>query len=217
MATYTLTLTTAGSGSGPFDLYSNATGYLAPFETGVSRYSLLNGHTVTNLPTNTSVIRVRSNNATCTNYEEIVVPIPTTTTTTSTTTTTTTQAPNVEITIEASLSAELTTSEEVRLYYSLNSGQTWTYIANITDTKCDTITTLTVARTSQPRFAVQVFDNKALYDVQFDAAENANCELASPPYQYCGRASAYRVVDPKATPNISITVRIVSGDIVYCN
>ena len=36
--TVLLTLTTAGSDTGPFNLYSDVDGYISAFETGVSKY-----------------------------------------------------------------------------------------------------------------------------------------------------------------------------------
>jgi len=99
--TVLITLTTAGSSTGPFSLYSNANSYSTPFETGVSKASLLAGYTSSLVPTSTTVIRVMST-GTCTNYTDIsIVPCTTTTTTsstsTSTTTTTTTAAPCQQI------------------------------------------------------------------------------------------------------------------------
>jgi hypothetical protein len=92
--TVLITLTTAGTSTGPFSLYSDADSYSVPFETGVSKSSLLAGYTSTVVPNGTTIIRVMST-GTCTNYTDIsVVPCSTTTTTTTvpppTTTTTTT-------------------------------------------------------------------------------------------------------------------------------
>jgi hypothetical protein len=104
--TVLITLTTAGSSTGPFSLYSDTDSYSVPFETGVSKSSLLAGYTSSLVPTSTTTVRVMST-GTCTNYTDIpVVPCPTTTTTTSstttststsTTTTTTTAAPCQQI------------------------------------------------------------------------------------------------------------------------
>lgn len=98
--TVLITLTTAGTSTGPFSLYSDADSYSVPFETGVTKSSLLAGYTSTLVPTSTTIIRVMST-GTCTNYTDIpIVPCTTTTTTstsTSTTTTTTTAAPCQQI------------------------------------------------------------------------------------------------------------------------
>lgn len=79
--TVLITLTTAGSDSGPFDLYSDIDGFLSAFESGVSKISLEGGYSSSLVPDYTNTIRVKSNGV-CTNYVDIKVLIPTTTTTT---------------------------------------------------------------------------------------------------------------------------------------
>ena len=85
-----ITLTIAGSDTGPFDLYSNTDGYLSPFESSVSKANLEAGYLSDLVPDNTTIIRVKSDNALCSNY--IDCEISSITTTSSTTTTTTTSA-----------------------------------------------------------------------------------------------------------------------------
>jgi hypothetical protein len=92
--TVLITLTTAGIDSGPFDLYSDLDGYLSAFESGVDKTLLLAGYPSSLVPDFTTIIRVRSNNALCTNYVDIPVGEPTTTTTT-------TIASCIEITADA--------------------------------------------------------------------------------------------------------------------
>jgi len=58
--TTVLTLTTAGTDSGPFDLYSNLDGFVTPFEIGVSKASLVAGYTTTLVPNYTTMVRVKS-------------------------------------------------------------------------------------------------------------------------------------------------------------
>jgi len=79
--TVDLILTLAGSNSGPFDLYSNINGFTTPFETGVSRSSLLSGYTSVFVPNFTSIIRLVSTGV-CKNSIDIPVNSLTTTTTT---------------------------------------------------------------------------------------------------------------------------------------
>lgn len=99
--TVLITLTAAGTDSGPFDLYSNLDGYITPFETGVSKLSLIGGYSSILVPDYTETIRVKSTGD-CINYVDITVVYPTTTTTsTSTTTTTTTIAPTTTTTTTA--------------------------------------------------------------------------------------------------------------------
>jgi hypothetical protein len=95
MATATITLTTAGTGTGPFDLYSDFDGYVTPFETGVDKSLLVSGYTTSLVYNGTTIIRVQSTSIQCTNYIDLSVSGITTTTTTSTSTTTTTTTPPV--------------------------------------------------------------------------------------------------------------------------
>jgi hypothetical protein len=70
--TVLITLTTAGADSGPFNLYSNLDGYVAPFETGVSRAALLAGYSSALVPDFTTTIRVQSTGD-CSNYLNITL------------------------------------------------------------------------------------------------------------------------------------------------
>lgn len=75
-----ITLTSAGGNTGPFDLYSNPTspsinGTL--FASGITRADLLLGYTSDVVPTGTSVIRCKSNNGICTNYQDFSLILPT--------------------------------------------------------------------------------------------------------------------------------------------
>ena len=87
--TVTITLTSAGSDSGPFNLYSNVDGYTTAFAFSVPKASLLAGYTSIVVPDLTTTIRIMSVGI-CTNYIDVNVSGITTTTTTSTSTTTTT-------------------------------------------------------------------------------------------------------------------------------
>ena len=86
MATALITLTTAGADTDNFSLFSDATGYGPYFESGISRASLLAGHTSNSVPAGTTIIRVKSNSVGCSNYIDIAVGGITTSTTTTTTT-----------------------------------------------------------------------------------------------------------------------------------
>lgn len=80
--TVLITLTTAGADTGPFDLYSDADGYVTPFENNVPKSSLVSGYTSTVVPDLATIIRVTSD-GTCTNYIDLTIITTTTTTTTS--------------------------------------------------------------------------------------------------------------------------------------
>lgn len=91
-----ITLTTAGNDTGPFNLYSDVDGFVSAFETGISKATLLAGYTSSSVPNGTTIVRVMSNSALCTNFIDIVIGgecTTTTTTSSSTTTTTTTEIP----------------------------------------------------------------------------------------------------------------------------
>lgn len=91
-----ITLTTAGSDTGPFNLYSNTDNYVTPFQTGVAKSALVAGYVSALVPTGTNTIRVKSTGL-CTNYIDIYVVGSGTTTTTTTVapTTTSTTTPYV--------------------------------------------------------------------------------------------------------------------------
>jgi hypothetical protein len=84
--TVLITLTVAGTDSGPFNLYSNIDGFTSAFETGVSKASLLAGYSSALVPDYTTVIRVLSTGD-CTNYIDITLDATPTSSTTSTSTT----------------------------------------------------------------------------------------------------------------------------------
>lgn len=94
-----ITLISAGSNIGPFNIYSNVDNYTVAFATSVSRGILLAGYITKDAPEGTSAVRVMSITG-CKNYVDINVQssnVTTTTTTTiiipgSTTTTTTTSS-----------------------------------------------------------------------------------------------------------------------------
>lgn len=79
-----ITLTTAGTDSGPFDLYSDLDGYISAFESGVLKSSLLAGYSSSVVPDYTKIIRIKSNGV-CTNYIDVSLELVTTSTTTTTT------------------------------------------------------------------------------------------------------------------------------------
>jgi hypothetical protein len=93
--TVLITLTTAGTDSGPFDLYSNLDGYTSAFESGVSRLDLLAGYASALVPDFTTIVRVQSVGD-CNNHIDIqLYAISTTSTSTSSTSSTTTTSTTV--------------------------------------------------------------------------------------------------------------------------
>lgn len=68
-----ITLTTAGTNAGPFNLYSDLDGYTSPFEVGVLKTDLEAGYSSILVPDFTSTIRVKSTSEYCINYIDIPV------------------------------------------------------------------------------------------------------------------------------------------------
>lgn len=63
--TVVITLTTAGTNTGPFNLYSNVDGYTSAFATGVSKSALLAGYTSTVVPSGATIVRALSTGTDC--------------------------------------------------------------------------------------------------------------------------------------------------------
>jgi len=144
----TITLTTAGSDTGPFNLYSDLDGYISAFETGVSKVALLAGYTSILVPDGTTIVRVASSNPLCSNYVDIIVVqcgITTTTTTTTitptTTTTTTTVSPTTTTTTTTVTPTTTTTTTTV-------TPTTTTTTSSSTTTTTTTVTPTTTTTTT---------------------------------------------------------------------
>jgi hypothetical protein len=89
--TVLIQLTTAGTDTGPFNLYSNLDSFGVPFEVGVTKVDLLAGYLSTLVPNGTTTIKVCSTSLYCANCIDITIePLPTTTTTSSSSTSSTT-------------------------------------------------------------------------------------------------------------------------------
>ena len=72
----TISLSSAGADTGPFNLYSNVDGYVTAFESGVSKASLLSGtYLSSNVPNTTTICRVKSAGA-CGNYVDMPIDDP---------------------------------------------------------------------------------------------------------------------------------------------
>lgn len=68
-----ITLTLAGTDTGPFNLYSNIDGYISAFAVNVTRLQLTTGYPTNVIPNLTTIVRIISIGE-CTNYIEVVVP-----------------------------------------------------------------------------------------------------------------------------------------------
>ena len=67
-----ITLTSAGLDTGPFNIYSDVDGYVAPFENLIDKAVLLAGYPVDTIPPGTQTVRVQSINSNCINYVDII-------------------------------------------------------------------------------------------------------------------------------------------------
>jgi len=108
--TVLITLTTAGLDTGPFNLYSDADGYVTPFEIGVSKAALVAGYTSVVVPDAATIIRVVSTGV-CTNFIDLsIIVVP------PTTTTTTTLPPPEVVEIDACANVQADSSGDVVAY-----------------------------------------------------------------------------------------------------
>lgn len=105
--TVLITLTLAGSDTGPFNLYSNANGYTTAFETGVSRAALVSGYTSSLAPEGTTEVLVRSTGVCQRDLYLVVSGAPTTTTTSSSTSSTSTTSTSTTLNPEDYYLAEV--------------------------------------------------------------------------------------------------------------
>ena len=67
-------LTTAGSSTGPFDLFSDVDGYTSAFATSVTTANLTSDYYSDSVPDLTKVVRIKSNSTNCTNYIDVRMP-----------------------------------------------------------------------------------------------------------------------------------------------
>lgn len=142
-----ITLTTAGAATGPFDLFSNANGYSAAFETGVPKAALLAGYTTLLAPAGTTIVRIKSSGI-CTNQIDVLVfPCSSTTTTTSSSTSSTTST---------STSSTTSTTSSTTSTTSTSSTTSTTSSTSTTSTTTSTTTTDFCISNGFPQFAYAV-------------------------------------------------------------
>jgi hypothetical protein len=199
-----ITLTTAGTDTGPFNLLSDVDSYATPFETNVAKSSLIAGYTTNLIPDAATIIRVQSSSSLCTNFINLTYPtISTTTTTTtttapttSTTTTTTTAAPTTSTTTTTTTTAPTTSTTT-----------TTTTEAPTTSTTTTTSTTSTTT-TSTPVTRNVTGVGGSASDILGEIYINASVSLD-------GNVSVETVFDVNVTTvpygTVSVSVTILSG------
>jgi hypothetical protein len=143
--TVLITLTIAGTDTGPFDLYSDVDGYVSAFETGVSKAALQAGYSSSLVPNAATIIRVKSTGV-CNNYVDIVLVTTTTTTTTVVppTTTTTTTSP-IAYNYYTFTPCAGGASVDYRSILALALGAVYSFAAYPPTVACYTITSITAA------------------------------------------------------------------------
>ena len=122
--TVSITLTTAGSDTGPFNLYSNVDGYISAFQTDIARSILVAGLTTGTVPDGTTEILVQSTGV-CQRDLYLVIdgaPSTTTTTSSSTSTTSSTTTPTPLSCIEGDRNAIATCSNGDAAQFTINVG-----------------------------------------------------------------------------------------------
>lgn len=207
--TVLITLTTAGADTGPFNLYSDVDGYVAPFETGVSKSLLTSGYTSTLVPDTATVIRVKSDSVLCTNYIDLYLVTTTTTTssstsststsTTSTTSTTTTQD-IISVILYARHDPAASTFPSLKFAYSTDGGTNWTAVgAAFTNTLCSQRAIINVPRNSS--LSVRVTQDGNVNNV-WQSARSA----ASPCPAFSGVACAWPALTSQNTKTYYFTV-----------
>lgn len=213
--TVLITLTTAGADTGPFDLYSDADGFVAPFETGVSKASLLAGYLSTSVPDAATVIRVESTSVLCTNHIDLwLVTTTTTTSTSSTTTTTTTEVPTttttttsediVDVVLYARHDPGASTFPLLAFAYSVDGGSSWSPVAfgtGFTDTSCTQRAIINIQRNTS--LSIKITEDGNVNNTWQSARSTSGCPAFS------GAACVW----PALTSNNTITYYFtVNGD-----
>jgi hypothetical protein len=131
-----VTLTIAGTNTGPFDLFTDADGYAFPVINNVPKASLQAGYLAV-VPNGATIIRVKSDNPTCGNYIDLPITgtLPTTSTTSSTTSTSTT-IEFVEMFFYGRHRPFSFAPPEMTFIYSLDGGVNWQLAGSFSDTDC---------------------------------------------------------------------------------
>ncbi len=132
-----ITLLSAGSGTGPFYIYSNVDGFVTPFLFNISKAALFAGYPTDQIPDGTTSVRITSLSAECNNSVDVVLPTTTTTTTAAPTTTTTTLSPTTTLAPTTTTTTTLTST-------------TTTTVAPTTTTTTTVATTTTTTTTVAP-------------------------------------------------------------------
>lgn len=119
--TLLITLTLAGSDTGPFDLFTDADGYAAPFASNVSKTSLTAGYLSTVIPDAATIIKVVSKGL-CTNSIFLPIEGTTQTTTSSTSSTSSSSSSSSSSTSTSSTSTSTKLACVVGVFFNVTQG-----------------------------------------------------------------------------------------------
>ncbi len=187
--TQIITLTNPGGpDAGPYNIIAiNGSSAITNIAFNVSRATLTAGYTASNIPDDTVIIRVQSNNANCTNFVDIAVSL---TTTTSTTTTTTTVPPTTTTTTSTTTTTTTPTP---------------TTTSTTTTTTTPTPTTTTSTTTTTTTAIIYNYYDSKLFDTDLCTSSGANFVIRSATviaYTYvCVDGLAYEITGTTTGPS----------------
>jgi len=214
-----ITLTSAGTDTGPFNLYSNVDNYTTAFETDISKGILVAGYTSTIVPPGTSAIRVKSIGI-CTNYVDITLTVPSTTTTTTTraaTTTTTTTAvgsPTTTTTTTAPVGPTTTTTTTPYVGPATTTTTTTAPVALTTTTTTTTVYVGAATTTTTTTIAATTTTTTTNVFVSCQEWRNDTAEEAIITYTPCGSStpvSGYTLADTSSVCAVYGSITVTSG------
>jgi len=214
-----ITLTSAGTDTGPFNLYSNVDNYTTAFETDISKGILVAGYTSTIVPPGTSAIRVKSIGI-CTNYVDITLTVPSTTTTTTTraaTTTTTTTAvgsPTTTTTTTAPVGPTTTTTTTPYVGPATTTTTTTAPVALTTTTTTTTVYVGAATTTTTTTIAATTTTTTTTVFVSCEQWQNDTLEEATITYTPCGSGtpvSGYALADTSSVCAVYGSITVTAG------
>ena len=225
--TVLITLTLAGTDTGPFNLYSNIDGYATPFESSVAKIDLEAGYMSVLVPDDATTIRVASDNPLCDNYVNLTIVTTTTTSTSSTTTTTTSTSTSTTTTTTtvAPTTTTTTTSNEfdvaiygkledsvlsggVTIEYSLtNNGLDW---ATVGGGWADTVCTL--------RGTVSAIPTGSTLYIRVVAGVESPVQFGGDNLNLCPSSNTLCIDSFVVTTNsdYAVTVKVVANAVIGC-
>ncbi len=198
--TQIITLTNPGGpDAGPYNIIAiNGSSAITNIAFNVSRATLTAGYTASNIPDDTVIIRVQSNNANCTNFVDIAVSL---TTTTSTTTTTTTVPPTTTTSTTTTTTTPTPTTTT----------STTTTTTTPTPTTTSTTTTTTTAGPTYYYYEVIPFDAETCSTI--GVTTYIMRSTTTVPYAYVNAdGGCYQIFNTASGPSYNVTYSGTGGN-----